>query len=60
MYLMRLLPTEDDNIYDLVCLEKDEGVRLITLYVKPDIIHHTKDNKVAKENRIGSKLSLEQ
>jgi hypothetical protein len=47
--LGRLLPVEDDDSYDLVCLKKDKALRLITLYVEPDLIHHTKDNKGAKE-----------
>jgi hypothetical protein len=50
MYLARLLPVEDDDNYDLICLKKDEALGLITLYVKPDLIHHTKDNKSVKGN----------
>lgn len=48
MYFAMLLPIRDDDD-DLVCLTKDEALGLITLYVKPNLIHHTKDNKRAKE-----------
>lgn len=46
---MKPIPVDDDYSYDIICLNKDEDLRLITLYVVPDLIHHTKDNKVAKE-----------
>jgi hypothetical protein len=50
MYLARLLPAKDDDSYDLVCLKKDKALGLITLYVKHDLIHHTKDNKWCEGN----------
>jgi hypothetical protein len=43
MYLLRLFPIEDDDSYELVCLMKDESLGMITLYVEPTLIHHTKD-----------------
>jgi len=49
MYLARLLPVEDDDSYDLVCLKEEEALGLITLYIEPALIHDTKDNKGAKE-----------
>ena len=47
--LLKPFPVADNNNYDLVCLKEDKVFGLITLYVKPNSIHHTKDNKGAKE-----------
>jgi hypothetical protein len=49
MYLTKPLSVEDDDSYDLVRLKKDKALGLITLYVKPGLIHRNKDNKSAKE-----------
>lgn len=57
--LARLHHIEDDDNYDVVCLKKDKTLELITLYVKFDLIHNTKDNKGVKESVISSKLYLE-
>jgi len=49
MYLVKPLPIVNDNGYVLVCLKKDEALGIITLHVKPDLVHHTKDNNGANE-----------
>ena len=49
MYLTNPLSVEDDDSYDLVCLKEEEALGLITLYVKPSLIHHNKDDKSEKE-----------
>lgn len=49
MYLTKPLPTVDDDNYDLICSKKDEALGLIALYIKPNLSHHTEDNKGVKE-----------
>jgi len=49
MYLVKSLLDEDDANYDFECMNLDKGCGLITLYVELVLIHHTKDNKSAKE-----------
>jgi hypothetical protein len=48
MYLGKPLPVAIDGSYDLVCLKKDEALVLITLYMEPNLVHHT-NNKSAKQ-----------
>jgi hypothetical protein len=37
-----------DDSYDLICLKKDEALGLRTLYMEPDLSHHT-NSKTAKK-----------
>lgn len=46
---MKPLPIFDKDSYDLIWLKKDKTFGLITLYVGPDLIHHTKEKKAAKK-----------
>ena len=49
MHLVMLLFAEVDDNDDMVCLRMDEALGQTILYVEPNLIHHTKDNKGAKE-----------
>jgi hypothetical protein len=49
MYLEKPLPALDNDHYDLVCMKKDEALGLITLYVEPDFVHNTENNRSAKQ-----------
>jgi hypothetical protein len=49
MYLAKPLLAANDENCDFICLKKDKALRLITWFVEPDLIHHSKDNKGAKE-----------
>lgn len=46
---MKPLPIFDKESYDLIWLKKDKTFGLITLYVGPDLIHHTKEKKSCKK-----------
>ena len=58
MYLIRLLLVEDDDNYDLVCLN-DKTLGLITLYIVLDLVYDINDNKGGRKFMISSKLLLE-
>ena len=49
MYLVMLLCAEVDGNDSMVCLNMDEALGQIILYVEPNLIHHTEDNKGMKE-----------
>jgi hypothetical protein len=49
LYLEKPVPPNIDANYDLKSLKEVEDLQLITLYVEIYLIHHTKENKSAKE-----------
>jgi len=58
MYLSRPLPTENDDHDKLVCLKKDEAIRLTSLYVSLIAFIIPRITKVQRKFGIPSKLSL--
>jgi hypothetical protein len=49
MFLEKHLPHTIDDNKNLMCIKKDEALEKITLYIKPNLIHHTKDDRTTKE-----------
>lgn len=49
MYLERPLPPATNSLDNVISLEKDKTLGLITLYFESYLIHHAKDNKNVKE-----------